>query len=208
MLVACAQALLFGRVKRVSRERASGRRSREGPRPLTRLASLAQIGELARRLNVGNVFLELNSKRLYRSWEKGKENRCLVFTSSMKSKIRKLHIVFVQWRQRNVQKKCNARAEFSAVLKLVLFCGSRCRRRPRRHCSRSLFGLWGWRKKMWVGRIQSTLSKSDSFGAGTNCPSKRDARLIRESNKGSKERQGPTLVVHFTEVSPSYRGVR
>ena len=103
MLVAGAQALLFGRVKRVSRERASGRRSREGPRPLTRLASLAQIGELARRLNVGNVFLELNSKRLYRSWEKGKENRCLVFTSSMKRKIRKLHIVFVQWRQRNVQ---------------------------------------------------------------------------------------------------------
>ena len=210
MLVACEQALLFGRVKRVSRERASGRRSREGPRPLTRLASLARIGELARRLNVGNVFLELNSKRLYRSWEKGKENRCLVFTSSMKRKIRKLHIVFVQWRQRNVQKTCNARAEFSAVLKLVLFCGSRCRRRrrPRRHCLRSLFGFWGWRQKMWAGRIQSTLSKSNTFGAGTKCPSKRDTRLIRESNKGSKERQGPTLVVHFTEVSPSYRGVR
>ena len=189
MLVACAQALLFGRVKRVSRERASGRRSREGPRPLTRLASLAQIGELARRLNVGNVFLELNSKRLYRSWEKGKENRCLVFTSSMKRKIRKLHIVFVQWRQRNVQKKCNARAEFSAVLKLVLFCGSRCRRRPRRHCLRSLFGLWGWRQKMWAGRIQSTLSKSDTFGAGTKCPSKRDARLIESQIKGVKKGQ-------------------
>ena len=29
--VACEQALLFGRVKRVSRERASERRSREGP---------------------------------------------------------------------------------------------------------------------------------------------------------------------------------
>ena len=42
--LACEQALLFGRVKRVSRERASERRSRE------RLASLAQIGELARRL--------------------------------------------------------------------------------------------------------------------------------------------------------------
>ena len=208
MLVACEQALLFRRVKRVSRERASGRRSREGPRPLARLASLAQIGELARRRNVGNVFLELNSKRLYRSSEKGKGNRCLVFASSMKREIRKLHVVVVQWRQRNVQKKCNARAEFSAVLKLVLFCGSRCRRRPRRHCLRSLFGLWGWRKKMWVGRIQSTLSKSDTFGAGTKCPSKRDARLIRESNKGSKEGQGPTLVVHFTEVSPSYRGVR
>ena len=31
MDLACQQALLFGRVKRVSRERASERRSREGP---------------------------------------------------------------------------------------------------------------------------------------------------------------------------------
>ena len=44
----CEQALLFGRVKRVSRERASEGWSREGL--LERLASLAQIGELARRL--------------------------------------------------------------------------------------------------------------------------------------------------------------
>ena len=42
--IACEQALLFGRVKRVSRERAP--RSRV----LARLASLAKIGELARRL--------------------------------------------------------------------------------------------------------------------------------------------------------------
>ena len=42
-VVACEQALLFGRVKRVSRERAS-------ERVLARLASLAQIGELGRRL--------------------------------------------------------------------------------------------------------------------------------------------------------------
>ena len=53
--VACEQALLFGRVKHVSRERASERRSREGQRKgpsapsaprsrvLARLASLAQI---------------------------------------------------------------------------------------------------------------------------------------------------------------------
>ena len=39
--LACEQALLFGRAKRVSRERASERRV---------LARLAQIGELARRL--------------------------------------------------------------------------------------------------------------------------------------------------------------
>ena len=47
-MLACEQALLFGRVKRVS--------SGEAPRSrvLARLISLAQIGELARRLqNVG-----------------------------------------------------------------------------------------------------------------------------------------------------------
>ena len=47
------QALLFGRVKRVSQERASKRRSRKGQasRVLARLTSLAQIGELVRRLS-------------------------------------------------------------------------------------------------------------------------------------------------------------
>ena len=51
--LACKQALLFGQAKRASRERAS-----EGPRGLAarsrvfaRLASPAQIGELARRLS-------------------------------------------------------------------------------------------------------------------------------------------------------------
>ena len=62
--LACEQTLLFGQVKRVSRERASERRRREGQRRwlqallssaprsrvIGRLASLAQIGELARRL--------------------------------------------------------------------------------------------------------------------------------------------------------------
>ena len=44
--IACEQVLLFGRVKRVLRERASEPRSRV----LARLASLAQVGELACRL--------------------------------------------------------------------------------------------------------------------------------------------------------------
>ena len=56
MALACEQALLFGRAKRVSRERASERRSREEQRkdpsaPSSHvLARLAQTGELARRL--------------------------------------------------------------------------------------------------------------------------------------------------------------
>ena len=43
--------------------------------------------------------------------------------------------------------------------------------------------------------MQSTLSKTDTFGTGASCPS------YRESNRGSKERQEPTLGVRFTEVS-------
>ena len=42
--------------------------------------------------------------------------------------------------------------------------------------------------------LRSTLSKMDTYGTGTKCPS------YRESNKGSQERQGPTLGVHFTEM--------
>ena len=43
--------------------------------------------------------------------------------------------------------------------------------------------------------IQSTLSETDNLGTCSMCPS------YRESNKGGKERQGPTLGVRFTEVS-------
>ena len=46
-----------------------------------------------------------------------------------------------------------------------------------------------------LNSIQSTLSKTHTFGTSTKCPS------YRESNKGSKERQGPTWCVRFTEVS-------
>ena len=49
--------------------------------------------------NVGNFFLEMNSKRLYRSSGKKKESRFLVFTPSKKREIRKFHAVVVQWRQ-------------------------------------------------------------------------------------------------------------
>ena len=46
-----------------------------------------------------------------------------------------------------------------------------------------------------IFNVQLTLSKTDTFGTGTKCPS------YRESNKRIKEKQGPTLSVHFTEVS-------
>ena len=46
-----------------------------------------------------------------------------------------------------------------------------------------------------LNSMQSTVSKTCTFGTSTKCPS------YRESNKGSKERQGPTVCVCFTEVS-------
>ena len=55
----------------------------------------------------------LSKWRFFRSWIlnacflsslKEKDNRCLVFTSSLKRPIRNFHVLVVQWRQRNVQK--------------------------------------------------------------------------------------------------------
>ena len=46
-----------------------------------------------------------------------------------------------------------------------------------------------------LNSMQSTVSKTCTFGTSTKCPS------YRESNKGSKVRQGPTGCVRFTEVS-------
>ena len=54
--------------------------------------------------NVGNFFLDLNSKKLYQSSGKENESRCRVFTSSTKRDIRHFYVVVVQRLQRNVQK--------------------------------------------------------------------------------------------------------
>ena len=49
--------------------------------------------------------------------------------------------------------------------------------------------------------IQSTLFKTDTFGTSAECLSQFGrCPSYRESNKGSKGRQGPTLGVHFTEL--------
>ena len=47
----------------------------------------------------------MNSKGLFQSSGKEKENCCFVFPSSTKREIRHFHVVVVQRRQRNVQKK-------------------------------------------------------------------------------------------------------
>ena len=51
-----------------------------------------------------HISLEWNSKRLYQSLGKEKENCCFVIPSSTKREIRRFHVVVVQRRQGNVQK--------------------------------------------------------------------------------------------------------
>ena len=96
--IACEQALLFGRSKRAARERASERRSREGlylssaprSRVLARLASLAQIGELARRLNYPEFFRQFLNTWIVNSFQQlenqlniiSSERVCLSYTST------------------------------------------------------------------------------------------------------------------------------
>ena len=57
-------------------------------------------------VNCWRNFVEFNRKGPYESLEKGKENFCVLFTYSIKwvREIRKLHVVIVQRRLRNVQK--------------------------------------------------------------------------------------------------------
>ena len=83
------------------------------------LQTLQRVFHLVQFVKCWRIFLELNSKSLYQSSEKGKESRCLVFTSSTKREIRQSHVVVVQRRQRKVHKvKRDARAE-------LLFCQSK-----------------------------------------------------------------------------------
>ena len=87
---------------------------------------------------LGN-FSGVNSKGLYLRSEKEKGNCCLVFTSSIKRETRRFHVVVVQQRQRNVQKKRDARVKLLFSLSkpnAFFFCRSRCR--PRRRCLSSL----------------------------------------------------------------------
>ena len=82
--------------------------------------------------NAGDFFQELNSKGLYLSSRKEKENRCLVFSSSINREIRKFQVVFVQRLQRNVQKSVmHVQSCCFVSLKLLLFCCSCCRFRGR-----------------------------------------------------------------------------
>ena len=101
------------------------------------LQTLSILFQLVQFVKCWHFFLELNSKRLYRSSGKEKESRCLVFTSSTKREIRHFYDVVVQRRQRNVQKSVmHVQSCCFANPNPLLFCRSRWRRR--RCCLSSL----------------------------------------------------------------------
>ena len=68
------------------------------------LQTLSSLFRLVQFVKCWRIFLELNSKGLYRRSRKEKESRCLVFTSCQRE-IRHLHVIVMQKRQRNVPKK-------------------------------------------------------------------------------------------------------
>ena len=81
-----------------------------------------------------NSFILSNASELFlsriSSLPRERNLSCRLFTSSIKREIRHFPVVVVQWRQRNVQKKRDARAELLFCLfNLLLFWRSRCRRR-------------------------------------------------------------------------------
>ena len=68
------------------------------------LQTVSRLVHLVQFLKCWQLFLELNSTRLYQSSGKEKETRCLVFPSSTKREMRHFQVVVVQRRLRNVQK--------------------------------------------------------------------------------------------------------
>ena len=72
---------------------------------------MSSLFHLPQFIKLWQIFLELNSNRLFKSSGKEKENCCLVFTFPIKRKTTKSHDVVVQLRHKNGQLKRDARAE-------------------------------------------------------------------------------------------------
>ena len=106
----------------------------------SRLQTLSCLFQLVQFVKCWQIFLELNFKRLYQSSrsQRKRKSLSLVFTSSTEREIRHFHVVAVQQRQRNVQKRVmRVQSCCFANLNLLLFSRSCCRRR--RRCLSSLF---------------------------------------------------------------------
>ena len=91
------------------------------------LQTLSRLFQPVQFVKCWQIFLELNSKRLYQTSGKEKESRCLVFTSWTKREIRLFHVVVVERRGRNVQK--SVQSSCFANLNRLRFCHFHCRRR-------------------------------------------------------------------------------
>ena len=123
-------------IRELKQQRRRQLRKRHLKSEVSLLHTLSRLFHLAQFIKCWQFSLELNSKRLHRSWGK-KKSRCLVFTSSIKHENRRFHVVVVQWMQRNVQKSVmHVQSCFFANQNLLVFCHSRWRRR--RRCSSSL----------------------------------------------------------------------
>ena len=156
---------------RANRELKQQRRLRLRKRQLkgefTLLQTLSCIFHLVQFVKCYQFFLELNSKRLYRSFTNEKQISCLVFMFSTKREIRQFHVVVVQWRQRNVQKSgMHVQSCCFAKLNLLLFCRSCCRRR--RHCLSSLLMSLSAEKLTRLGKSPYCRKRVTRLGGGSS----------------------------------------
>ena len=100
---------------------------------------MSSLFHLPQFIKLWQIFLELNSNRLFKSSGKEKENCCLVFTFPIKRKTTKSHDVVVQLRHKNGQKSVmHVQSCWFVNLNQLLFHRSRWRRRRRRRCLSSL----------------------------------------------------------------------
>ena len=97
---------MFSHLKQQRRRRLRKRQLKDEFRPLQTLSRLFRLVQFVK---CWQIFLELNFKRLYRSSEKEKESRCLVFTS-------------ISTKRGTTAKKCTKKRYARAKL---LFCQSK-----------------------------------------------------------------------------------
>ena len=116
-------------IRELKQQRRRLPRKRHWKSKVALLQTVSRLVHLVQFLKCWQLFLELNSKRLYQSSGKEKESCCLVFPSSTKREIRHFHVVVVQRRLRNVQKSVmHVQSCYFVNLNPLLFCRSRCRR--------------------------------------------------------------------------------
>ena len=97
LLITCLDAVSFFNVRELKLQRQPRLRKRHLKSEVTLPQTLSRLLRVSSNSsNVVNCFLEMNSKRLYRSSGREEESRCLVFTSSTKREIGHVHVVVVQ----------------------------------------------------------------------------------------------------------------